>query len=134
MTAEIAILNSTAVALASDSAVTGRTSKGDKIYNTAEKMFRLSKYLPVGVMLYGNSTFMGIPWETIIKEYREELGDTNYDTLELFSEDFTNFLADNNELFPETIQKQNLESAIYGYFSFVNKEIKNYFNRDYHGN
>ncbi len=49
MTAEIAILNSSAVALAADSAVTANTSNGQKIYNTAEKIFRLSKNNPVGM-------------------------------------------------------------------------------------
>jgi hypothetical protein len=124
MTAEIAIMNSSAVALASDSAVTGNTPQGDKIYNTAEKMFRLSKYHPVGIMLYGAATFMDVTWETIIKEYRDKLGDKNYDTLELFSEDFVSFLVDSDYLFPESIQKRNLKGMLFGYFSFVNEQIK----------
>ncbi|MDB9822859.1 hypothetical protein OAC89_04085, partial [Deltaproteobacteria bacterium] len=82
MTAEIAILNTSSVALASDSAVTGDTIAGQKIYNTASKMFRLSNHHPVGIMIYGNSNFMGIPWETIIKIFRKKLNDKNISTLE----------------------------------------------------
>jgi hypothetical protein len=48
MTAEIAIMNKTAVALAADSAVTIEQDKGQKIFNTVNKLFTLSKYHPVG--------------------------------------------------------------------------------------
>jgi len=67
MTAEIAILNKNGVALASDSAVTIQKPGTQKIYNTANKLFMLSKYHPVGVMVYGMAELMGIPWETVIK-------------------------------------------------------------------
>jgi hypothetical protein len=64
MTAEVAILNKTAVALAADSAI---TLGSQKIYNSGNKLISLSKYQPVGIMVFGNAEFMGIPWETIIK-------------------------------------------------------------------
>ncbi|MCM3291867.1 hypothetical protein M3661_17240 [Paenibacillus sp. MER 180] len=72
MTAEIAILNRSAVALAADSAVT----VGDKVYNSAIKILPLSYKHPIGIMIYNTSTFMGIPWETIIKSYRKQLDNT----------------------------------------------------------
>jgi hypothetical protein len=50
MTAEIAIINKNAVALAADSAVTLRDPQSPKIYNTANKVFMLSKFHPVGIM------------------------------------------------------------------------------------
>ncbi|MFC1941213.1 hypothetical protein ACFLWL_02240 [Chloroflexota bacterium] len=75
MTAEIVIMNKEAIALASDSAVTMTEEAGQKIFTSANKLFSLSKYHPVGIMVYGNANFMDIPWETIIKIYREkELG------------------------------------------------------------
>lgn len=61
MTAEIAIMNKDAIALAADSAVTIEQQKGKKIYNTVNKLFMLSKYQPIGIMIYGNATFMGVP-------------------------------------------------------------------------
>ncbi len=64
MSAETAIMNKEAIAIAADSAVTLREGK---IFTSANKIFSLSKYHPVGVMIYGNATFMGIPWETMIK-------------------------------------------------------------------
>src|SRR4051812_10208603 len=69
MTAEIAILNKTAIALAADSKVTLSTGGKQKTYDTVDKLFSLSKTEPVGAMIYGNAEFVGFPWETIIKEY-----------------------------------------------------------------
>ena len=74
MTAEIAILNKEAVALAADSAVTMEGQAGEKIFASANKLFTLSKYHPIGVMIYGNALFMNIPCETIVKTYRNKLG------------------------------------------------------------
>lgn len=85
MTAEIAILNKSAVALAADSAV----SIGQKkIYNTANKIFTLSKYHPVGIMIYNVADFMGVPWATIIKMYRANLGRKKMDFVKNYAEDF----------------------------------------------
>jgi hypothetical protein len=42
MTAEVAVMNKMAVALAADSAVTVSHSGGFKIYNTVNKLFMLS--------------------------------------------------------------------------------------------
>jgi hypothetical protein len=90
MTAEIGVLNKTGVALAADSAVT--IGNGRKIYNTANKLFSLSKYHPVGVMIYGNANFMGAPLETIIKVYRQRLGEKYFNKIEEYANDFIEFL------------------------------------------
>ena len=73
MTAEIAIMNQSAVALAADSAVIAETSGGVKIYNTVNKLFALSRLQPVGIIIFGNSQFIGVPWETVIKMFRFRL-------------------------------------------------------------
>lgn len=106
MTAEVAILNKNAVALAADSAVTLRNPETQKVYNTANKLFMLSKYYPVGIMVYGPASMMGVPWETVIKIYREELHDTNFDHLASFADHFLSFLEDNRLLFPESLQSE----------------------------
>lgn len=55
MTAEIAIMNKSAIALAADSAATIGISTENgtrrKIYNTSNKLFTLSKYAPVGLRI-----------------------------------------------------------------------------------
>lgn len=90
MTAEVAVLNKKAVALAADSAMT--TELG-KIY-PANKLFALTKYHPVGVMIYNKAEFMGVPWETLIKMYRRRVGAKALATCKEHVEDFLEFLGE----------------------------------------
>lgn len=92
MTAEIGVLNKQAIALAADSAVTIRGGHGQKIYNHANKLFMLSKCHPIGIMIYGNAELTGVPWETIIKMYRESSADKCFDYLDDYCRDFLDFL------------------------------------------
>ena len=107
MTSEIAIMNKEAIALAADSAVTQEQEGGrKKVFTSANKLFALSKYHPVGIMIYGSATLMGIPWETIIKIYRSELGKRKFETLKDYADDFIAFLDNGNPLFPEDRQEK----------------------------
>lgn len=101
MTAEIAIYNKNCVALAADSAVTisSRDDTGkQKIYNGAEKLFALSKYHPVGVMVFGSGNLSSAPWEVVIKAYRKSLGDKSFDTIKEYADDFFNFLEKGDKI------------------------------------
>ena len=81
MTAEVGVLNRLGVALAADSAVSiGR--EANKIWTSADKLFHLSQSAPVGLMVYGNANFIGIPWETVVKEFRRELAGSRFDRLD----------------------------------------------------
>ncbi|OOY31617.1 hypothetical protein [Thioclava sp. F36-6] len=72
MTAEIAVLNKSAVALATDSAVTiSAGTQALKIFESADKLFELSKSQPIGIMVYNGMQFLGVPLETIIKSFRQ---------------------------------------------------------------
>jgi hypothetical protein len=93
MTAVLGILNKQAVAIAADSAVTIGGPDNHKIFNRANKVFTLSKRHPVGIMLYNSATFMTTPWETIIKVYRNKLGDNAFPTLKDYQENFLEFLS-----------------------------------------
>ena len=73
MTAEIAILNKTAVALAADSAVTiSAGSNQEKIYDSADKLFELSCHDAIGIMINNDMNFMETPLPVLIKKYRSE--------------------------------------------------------------
>lgn len=93
MTAEIAIINKSAIALAADSKVT--LSRGGKLktYDTVDKLFAISKTEPVGAMIYGAAEFMRFPWETIVKQYRRLRPSKRFDTIFLWSADFCQFLT-----------------------------------------
>ena len=94
MTTEIAIMNKHAVALAADSAVTS----GEKIFQSANKIFSLSKYHPVGIMVYSAASYCGIPWETIIKKYRKNIADNCFDTLGEYASDFLSYLKNDESI------------------------------------
>lgn len=125
MTAEIGILNKTSVALAADSAVTVQQPKGQKIYNSANKLFALSKYHPVGIMLFGSASFMGIPWETIIKVYRLRLKEKSFRTLKEYADDFIGFVErSGGSIVPEKQQDEYIKTHIWMYFNLIKEEIK----------
>src|SRR4051812_4312562 len=93
-------MNEEAVALAADSAVTG-----PKIFTGANKIFALSKYHPVGVMVFDCAQFLHVPWETIIKQYRRTLGRKDFPTLADHADHFLSFFNRRNSLFPADAQE-----------------------------
>lgn len=104
MTAEIAVLNRNAIALAADSAVTLQLPEGTKIYHT-NKLFTLSKYRPVGIMIYGSADFMRVPWETLIKNFRQQLQNRGFDHLQGYADAFLRFVERNSSYFPVSVQR-----------------------------
>ncbi|HPS31330.1 MAG TPA: hypothetical protein PLZ43_13810 [bacterium] len=124
MTAEIAILNSFGVALAADSAVTINTGNGErKIYNTANKVFMLSKFHPVGIMIYSNAKIMGIDWELVIKLYREQLGKKEFTQLKDYADDFFNYIEANEVLFSKEQEKFYLSFVITTHLIAIRSKI-----------
>lgn len=113
MTAVIGILNKNGIAMAADSAVTVTGGNQKKIYNTANKIFTLSKHHPIGIMIYSSSTFMTTPWEIIIKLYRKELGEKFFDTVEDYKNNFIEYLRAKNFFTSEESQKINLNNFTY---------------------
>lgn len=98
MTAEVAVLNCSGLALAADSAV---TVGSQKIYNSAVKLFALSKVAPVAIMVYGNAALSHVPWEIVINEYRRTLGAKKLPKLNDYVEGFVAFIQESQLLFDE---------------------------------
>lgn len=122
LTAEICIMNKLGVALAADSAVSlGGTSK---VYNSANKLFALSKVHPVGIMIYGSSNYMGIPWETLIKLYRNTLGSNSFDSLTEYGKDFIKFLAAQKSHIIEDDINKHIESNLTYFFESLVEHMK----------
>lgn len=124
MTAEVLIMNTEAVALAADSAVTHQESEPAKIFTSANKMFTLSKYEPVGVMIYGSSRFMGVPWETVIKEYRRKLGNDQFSTLAEYADDLFGYLESDERIAPKSQQRKYFARVVHGHYVAFRKEIE----------
>lgn len=129
MTAEIAIMNKNGLALASDSAVTIRTISGDKIYDTANKLFMLSKFEPIAIMVYDGAKFMEVPWETVIKSYRKySLAREKFNTVKEYAEHFLNYLEDDLIIVSEEIQVKVYRDKIIYLFQQINEDINNRIN------
>ncbi len=126
MTAQIAILNRNAIALASDSAVTTDIGEQRKIFTSANKLFRLSKTQPVAIMFYGNAQLLDVPWEALIKVYREKLGQKAFGTLKEYADDFLGFLDNGKStLFPQSAQDRFVKSAAEGVSGYLSDQVQN---------
>ncbi|MCJ8208915.1 hypothetical protein MUY27_04290 [Mucilaginibacter sp. RS28] len=90
MTAEIGLLNKSAVVIAADSAVT--IGQGNKVYNNANKIYSLKHCNHIGIMIYNNANIMEIPVETIIRLYSIEQTATCRNLVD-YSDSFLNFLS-----------------------------------------
>ena len=128
MTAEVAVINKSAVAIAADSAVTVELidSNGrlhNKIFNTANKVFALSKFAPVGIMVYNAMELGGVPWETLIKEYRKHLGEKKFNELENYADDLFEFLSGNKTLFNKKQLKDVLHQILARFFASLSDDI-----------
>ena len=103
MTSEVIIYNKEALAMAADSAVTINSGNKLKTYNTANKLFMLSKFHPIGILIYNNSIINNIPVEILIKEYRKQLWKKSFNTIQDYCDDFQKFL---NKFLNEQVKKE----------------------------
>lgn len=94
MTAEVGILTQRGLALAADSAVTFNLPNGERnTLNDANKLFTLYDSHYIGIMIYNNANFMGIPWELIINSFKERLGNEVKKTVRDYVECFKKYMA-----------------------------------------
>lgn len=128
MTAVVGILNKQGIAIAADSAVTVSGTNNRKVYNSANKIFTLSKYCPVSVAIYNNAQFMGIPWEILIKEYRKQLGENSFNTLAEYKDDFFSWLKENKYF----IDKKDIENNAFNDFMAFIQAVINDAHKKYH--
>lgn len=125
MTSEVAVMNRLGVALASDSAASVRIRNRTKLYH-ADKLFMLSKTRPVGVMVNDSSSLVGVPWETIIKAFRNHLGTRGFDHLRDYSRELVTFLNQSSELFPMEAQDRVFLDLFSDYLQELGERIRNF--------
>ncbi|MGI6481646.1 MAG: hypothetical protein ACOX08_00020 [Methanobacterium sp.] len=131
MTAEIVLMNKDAIAIAADSAVTLTIGHDrEKIFSSTHKIFTLSKYHPIGIMIYNDANFMGFPWETIIKDFRKKLGEEACDKVEDYADRFIKFLKNKKEFYDKNAEELYVQHKVYGYFLSIKEIILN--TLDYH--
>lgn len=119
MTAEIVVMNRYGVSMAADSAIT----LGPRLeyYNNHNKLFALSKCAPVGVMFYEVADFCGVPWETILKEYKARPGTKTFPHLKDYLDDLISFVVGISKNFSEEIKNNfNLQDT----FLFLEQNLE----------
>lgn len=122
MTAEIAILNKSAVALATDSAVTISVgNEQEKIFDSADKLFELTNSNPIGVMIYNTMDFMGTPLAVLVKEFRKSCAE--FDTVKDAAKAFLQYLHDDGKTAPDLIKSNLLHSVFQPFFKALKDEI-----------
>lgn len=126
MTAVAGILNKHGVAIAADSAVTVNGMQNRKVYNSANKIFTLSKYHPVGIAIYNNAQFMGIPWEVLIKEYRKYIEKKHFPTLLEYKNDFFKWLKSNKYF----IDAKDNRYLFFDFIAFIQAIINEHFKKN----
>ncbi|TXM94668.1 hypothetical protein [Methylobacterium sp. WL116] len=105
MTSEVCVMNRQALVLAADSAVTvskwnENGKKEERYFKGANKVFQLSNYNPVGMMIFDTADLHRFPWEIIAKEYRKQLKDTKCGSLESYAQNFFSHIEQNVDIFP----------------------------------
>jgi hypothetical protein len=128
MTAEVAIINRSAVTLATDSAVTLTVRGSEKIYNSADKLFELSDRDPIGIMVYNNPEYMGISLEVAIKQFR--LRRRHVASVFEAAEQFFDYLLE--ELAPDkTLQQQHAKAILHRHFLSIRAQFTRRVSREY---
>jgi hypothetical protein len=74
-------------------------------------------------MIFGDAALMEVPWETLLKEYRKELGDKSFSTIDDYSKDLLAFLVRLKSLFSESRQRMAAASMAAGVFAAIRSEI-----------
>ncbi|MBV8685256.1 MAG: hypothetical protein JO238_01055 [Alphaproteobacteria bacterium] len=92
MTTEAVVINRIGVALATDSAVTITGPNKNKVFDTGDKLFELDLAHPVGLMINGNMDWLGVPWELLIKDFREREAQERKETLQETLVQFLDFV------------------------------------------
>ena len=133
MTSEIALLNQSAVVLAADSATTvtywDEGQKKELFFKGANKIFHLSAEYPVGIMTNGSADLQGLPWEVLVKAYRDDRGGKRLERLSEYAVDLFDFLVSNEDIFPADYQKIKLIRSIVG--TARNIAFSIYFSREF---
>ncbi|WP_426423249.1 hypothetical protein [Bradyrhizobium genosp. A] len=111
MTAEIAVLNRSAVALAADSAVTIGHGQNSKTYLSENKLFEISETKPIGLMIYNSLDFYGYPWEVLVKDFRKAKGDSACGNVSDWTQCFFDWLYTHRMPSPQQQEDQFIENV-----------------------
>ncbi len=96
--------------MAADSATTVTQWVGDRkeerYFKGTHKIFQLSKFQPVGIMVYAAANLQGVPWDILVKDFREQhLRKQSFASLKGYAQDLFAYIKQQKELFSDEDQK-----------------------------
>jgi hypothetical protein len=97
MTSQIILLNGFGVAIASDSAMT--TGRGNRTYQTAEKIVPLPPPHRVAVTHSGSVRIGNLPYSVLVGEWARQLGDKPLRSIRAYQDHFLDWLESNDQWF-----------------------------------
>ena len=116
MTSEVLVMNSMAVVLAADSALTRSSNNSNLPHysNGGNKIFSLStaKRANIGIMIYNSMHICGAPWELLIKSFRHENDDQTFQTVQDCSDNFFKFIRENETLISNEMKKKIFDKRL----------------------
>ena len=123
MTAEIAILNKYAVALAADSAVTiSADDKEQKIFDSGDKLFELSRINPIGIMIYNGMDFVDVPLPVLIKKFRSKC--STFQTVKDAAFKFLEYLNSFGINAPDTTKESQIRKIVEPIVDRISKKYR----------
>ena len=126
MTAEIAILNKSAIALAADSAVTIQSgNREEKTYDSADKLFELCYHNAIGVMVYNGLSFAEVPLQTLIKRFRSETG--KFEKVEDAARHFLEYLNSFGAKSPKRVKDDSIKRLVFPILDRIEKRFQSRF-------
>jgi hypothetical protein len=117
VTAEILVMNRSAVALAAQGGLSVGYGPEPAVTRESAKIFPLFDDKPVALMIYGRADLLGQPWQSLITHYLETAKPPEAKTVGDWASHFFAFLDDNVWMFSEQDQRNHLEgllAAIFG--------------------
>jgi len=106
MTSEVVLMNRHAIALAADSATTikrwvaGQKDPELRFFKGANKIFNLAANAPIGLMTYNAANLLGVPWEVVVKAFRDEIADQTFNDVTDYAKGLVDFIQSQAHLFP----------------------------------
>lgn len=83
--------------MGADSAVTLSDGAQVRLHqNSIHKIHVLNEAGPVAAMVYGNGVFAGLPWSTVLGQFRQRMGDTQLLSIDAYAQSLIGFLGNLN--------------------------------------
>jgi len=129
MTAQVTILTSSCAVLAADSAVTVSSTNGRKVYTGVEKIYPLSETGPTAALVYGSASLIGVPWGTLLSEFRQHFGELTYSSMDEQAQRLLDFLAERLQDRIEANGQEMREARVRGLMAALLSEARDRFVR-----